>query len=187
MSDGPGGRSARTRARLVDAALDLFERDGYEATATARIAAAAGVSEMTLFRHFGSKERLLLDDPYDPLIAAAVARQPRDGSPLVRAVDGLRSAWQAIPEPEDELVRRRIAVVASTPSLRSAVAANNAATEDVIADQLVADGCEPLRARVVAAAVLAAVTAALLEWSRRGGHLGPVVLAALDALEPGRG
>jgi len=178
-----GSRSARTRARLVAAALDLFETNGYDRTGTAQIAAAAGVSEMTFFRHFGSKERVLLDDPYDPLIAAAVADQPLGRPPIVRAVDGLRAAWRAIPEPEDEVVRRRIAIVARTPSLRSAVAANNAATEDVIAAQLESDGCDPLPARVVAAAVLAAVTAALLEWSRREERLGPLVLAALDALE----
>lgn len=70
------GRTQRTRARLQTAALELFARQGYEATTVAQIAAAAGVTEMTFYRHFGTKDQLLLDDPYDPLMAGAVAAQP---------------------------------------------------------------------------------------------------------------
>ncbi|MGI8625513.1 MAG: helix-turn-helix domain-containing protein, partial [Geodermatophilaceae bacterium] len=48
-------RRTRTRERLSDAALDLFGVHGYDATTVAQIAAAAGVTEMTFFRHFRSK------------------------------------------------------------------------------------------------------------------------------------
>ena len=68
----------RTLAALVEAGLDLFERQGYEATTVAQIARAAGVTEMTFFRYFPAKEHLLLDDPYDPMLTAAIAEQPRD-------------------------------------------------------------------------------------------------------------
>ena len=54
-TDQSAGRE-RTRARLLAAALDLFARQGYERTTVAQIAAAAGVTEMTFYRHFGSKE-----------------------------------------------------------------------------------------------------------------------------------
>ena len=52
--------SERTDKRMLDAALELFSRDGYKATTTKAIASAASVNEVTLFRHFGSKEKLLL-------------------------------------------------------------------------------------------------------------------------------
>ncbi|MBB6690070.1 helix-turn-helix transcriptional regulator [Cohnella xylanilytica] len=40
-------------------AIDLMSEKGYDATTTKEIAAAAGVNEVTLFRHFGSKQKLL--------------------------------------------------------------------------------------------------------------------------------
>jgi AcrR family transcriptional regulator len=47
------------RARILDAALTLFAEGGYEATSTSSIAKLAGVSEGTVFHHFGSKQGLL--------------------------------------------------------------------------------------------------------------------------------
>jgi AcrR family transcriptional regulator len=43
------------RARLLKAAHELFTVMGYRATTTKEIAVRAGVAELTLFRHFGSK------------------------------------------------------------------------------------------------------------------------------------
>jgi AcrR family transcriptional regulator len=187
----PAGRRARTRARLLACALDLFERQGYDQTTVAQIAQAAGVTEMTFFRHFASKDRLIVEDPYDPVIAEAVAAQPRTLPPLARTVAGIRAAWSRLPPPESETVRRRVRIAAVTPSLRGAIAANNAATEQILVEQLVADGADPAAARVAAAAVLAGITAALLDWSQHDGQpLAQAVERALDTLEgrsPGKG
>lgn len=49
-----------TDARILDAAARILEEVGFRATTTRRIAEEAGVNEVTLFRRFGSKERLLL-------------------------------------------------------------------------------------------------------------------------------
>lgn len=179
-----GGRRARTRARLLDCALDLFERQGYEQTTVAQIAEAAGVTEMTFFRHFAAKDRVVVEDPYDPVIADAVAAQPRTLAPLARAVAGLRTAWAQLPVPESQTVRRRVRIAAVTPSLRAAITANNATTEQILVDQLVADGTDPRSARVAAAATLAGITAALLDWSQRDDiALTDAVAAALDTLD----
>jgi len=48
----------RTRQRILDAALKLFSQRGFLGAATREIAREAGVAEVTLFRHFGSKEKL---------------------------------------------------------------------------------------------------------------------------------
>jgi TetR/AcrR family transcriptional repressor of mexJK operon len=45
--------------KLLLAAIDLMAEKGYNGVSTKEIAAAAGVSEMTLFRNFGSKKNLL--------------------------------------------------------------------------------------------------------------------------------
>ncbi|MEA3162989.1 MAG: hypothetical protein QOE88_807 [Verrucomicrobiota bacterium] len=48
-----------TRERLLDAAAQTFSTDGLRGATTREIARKAGVNEVTLFRHFKSKEQLL--------------------------------------------------------------------------------------------------------------------------------
>src|ERR1700692_4091007 len=48
-----------TRERLLDAAAQTFARDGIRGATTREIAREAGVNEVTLFRHFKSKQQLL--------------------------------------------------------------------------------------------------------------------------------
>lgn len=178
------GKSERTREQLLATALELFARQGYHETTVAQIAARVGVSEMTFFRHFPSKEDTLLADPYDPLIAAAVAEQPREWDVLRRVVEGVRTAWHAVPEPASAQVRLRVRIAAQTPSLRAAIWRNTEATEQVIVAALEAGGNDRLSARAASAAVLAAITAALLEWSTTDdGELGPMVDRVLALFE----
>lgn len=182
-----GSKRERTAGRIASCALELFERQGFEATTVAQVAAAAGVTEMTVFRHFPAKESMVLDDPYDPLIAAAVGAQPVGLAPLARAVAGLRQAWGALPEPDGDVTRRRVRVVVRSDALRAAAVRTNAETERLIVEQLVADGAGELQARVAAGATLAALMAALSTWAERDDErLGDIVEAALDALD-GRG
>jgi TetR/AcrR family transcriptional regulator len=59
----PPGRASRMpsedrRRQLLRVAIDSFARNGFSGTKTKDIAAAAGVSEAILFRHFASKEDL---------------------------------------------------------------------------------------------------------------------------------
>ena len=60
MAEQARRSGAQTRERLLGAAGAAFARRGYGATTTAEIAAAAGCSEPTLFKHFGSKQALLV-------------------------------------------------------------------------------------------------------------------------------
>ena len=100
-------------------------------------------------------------------------------------MNGLRSAWAAVPEPAVEVVRRRTRIVASTPALRAAVGRNNLRTEDAVTDQLVADGCDRLEARAAASAVLAALTSALLWWAAEDrADLSIAIERALAVFDP---
>ncbi|HEY3880065.1 MAG TPA: helix-turn-helix domain-containing protein [Trebonia sp.] len=49
----------RTRQALIEAALRMFAEDGYDGTTAEAIAARAGVTSRTLFRHFPTKESIL--------------------------------------------------------------------------------------------------------------------------------
>ncbi len=51
-------KETTTRDRILEAALKIFSRKGYLGTTTREIAVGACVAEVTLFRHFSSKERL---------------------------------------------------------------------------------------------------------------------------------
>jgi len=51
-------RSARKRRAIVEAATTVFLRNGYLGTSMDEIAALAGVSKQTVYKHFTDKERL---------------------------------------------------------------------------------------------------------------------------------
>jgi AcrR family transcriptional regulator len=53
-------RGQRTRAKLLQATVDLVREVGYAQTTTRAVAQAAGVSEGTIYRHFPDKPTLLL-------------------------------------------------------------------------------------------------------------------------------
>jgi len=52
-------RNPERELRILEAALDLFGRKGFEATTVSAICEAAGVSEATLYEYFESKEQVL--------------------------------------------------------------------------------------------------------------------------------
>ena len=68
------------RDHLIETALALFDASGYRATGIDRILAEAGVAKMTLYKHFKSKDELIL---------AALARRDE------RWLAGLRTAVAA--------------------------------------------------------------------------------------------
>jgi AcrR family transcriptional regulator len=71
-------KKQRTRATLIDAAIELCERQGFEQTTVEQIAAIADVSPRTFSRYFATKEAVclaLVDNAVD-LAAVELARQP---------------------------------------------------------------------------------------------------------------
>jgi len=46
--------------RIIESAIKMFAEKGYANTSTSEIAKAAGVAEGTIFRHYGTKDNLLL-------------------------------------------------------------------------------------------------------------------------------
>ena len=88
MADGDGKRivglrerkKQRTRAELIEAAVDLCTRQGYEATTVDQIAAVADVSPRTFSRYFATKDAVVLAsiDGIVEVVAGHLARQPKD-------------------------------------------------------------------------------------------------------------
>lgn len=176
-----------TRDLLVDAALELFERDGFDSTPVSRVAASAGVTEMTFFRYFGSKAAVVVEDPFDPLLAQAVAAEPAQSPPLLRVVAGVRRAWSTHGAEIDQRTRSRVRIIARSPALRAESWRATAGTQEAVARVLAVDGVDAASARVAAAACFAALHVALLDWAEQepSSGLGECLLAALDVLAAG--
>ena len=61
MEPAAAGRSARKHAAIVDAATTAFLGNGYDGTSMDEIAALAGVSKQTVYKHFADKETLFAE------------------------------------------------------------------------------------------------------------------------------
>ncbi|MFF8762929.1 TetR family transcriptional regulator [Nocardiopsis dassonvillei] len=117
-------RRQRNRAAIQEAALRLFEQQGYEATTVAQIAREAGVSHMTFFRCFPSKEDVVLRDEYDPMLEELVREQP-DTLPAVERIHratlvGLGRVY----DDNREALLARARLLLSIPALRSRIGEN---------------------------------------------------------------
>ena len=180
-------RADVTRQHLQENAIRLFSEKGFDNVTVEEVARAAGVSHMTFFRHFPTKESVVMDDPYDPLLGEAVARQDPDLPALERVCAAVLAAWQGVDEPGDEMTRKKIELAASHPSLRGRVWENNRRTEEVIVAALTETGTPRFEAAVATGAVLGALTAALLDWAERDSDsLGRLVTGAVELLSPQR-
>lgn len=84
-------KKARTRDRLVEVALMLFEARGFDAVTVEEIADAAFVSPRTFYRYFGSKEAVLYDDQDEllALLRGTILDHPADEPPLAAVQAGV--------------------------------------------------------------------------------------------------
>lgn len=104
-------------AAILDAATRLFGERGYEDTHTADIAAAAGVTERTLFRYFPSKEKLYRRVMIPALLAAAVPRALNDAGDAFAADAQHFADWH-----RSILAQRTAAARQATPQYRLLIA-----------------------------------------------------------------
>jgi AcrR family transcriptional regulator len=194
---GPGRRELRrqeTRARIVDAAADLFAERGFDAVSVMEIAKRAGVVEKTVFNHFPVKEGLVFDaDP--PMRAAlldAVRRRPSGesvsaaaGSFVVTAIsmlgspeaaDGVAQMAQVVRSSHVLQVREREILGELTNALADLIAEETAARPDQVEPWLAAHAVlglyasllELARDRVLDGVTGSELTTELLRQGRRG-------------------
>ncbi|WP_158850090.1 acyl-CoA-like ligand-binding transcription factor [Saccharothrix deserti] len=159
-------RKARTRRAIQEHALRLFLTKGYDETTVEEIAAAAGVSHMTFFRYFPTKEAVVENDDYDPLIAELVRNRPAGESPLTALHAALRTGLDAVLATDRDAVYTRTRLVVTNPALRARQWRNTATTQSLLAQALADREQRPvdLRLRVIAAAATAALITALTTW-----------------------
>src|SRR3954466_6646953 len=178
-------KKQRTRIAIQEAALDLIVRQGYDATTCEQIAAAAEVSPATFFRYFPTKEDVVLQDDYDPLMAAAAAARPARERPFLAVRRALLETLGQLPEQELATVQERTRLLLAVPALRARVNEQYDAARRALAEALgprMGLPSDDLRVQAVAAACAAAVSVAVERWAEEGGRLSAYVDAALSAL-----
>ena len=101
-SAGTNVRAAETaarRRRLIEAAVSLAGEGGYDAVQMRDVAARAEVALGTLYRHYSSKDQLLLAalaDQAGALRARLAQRPPEGDAPAERVAEVLRRASRAL-------------------------------------------------------------------------------------------
>ncbi|HEU4489380.1 MAG TPA: TetR family transcriptional regulator [Jiangellales bacterium] len=183
-------KKIRTRRLLQEHALRLFADRGYAGTTVEDIAAAADVSPRTFFRYFASKEAVVLEDEYDPLLFERMRRiDPRE--PPVGAMRRIIASLLPDIYAEDrDRILARSRLVYGTPELASAVNGQLTGFERLLAGTLAeVHGRAPddLEARVVAAVSVAAMRCAIEQWVAADGapDLGGLLDQAFDVVERG--
>ena len=113
-------KKAQTRDAIIEAALDLFERQGYDHTTVEEIAAAADVSQRTFFRYFDSKLEVVMAPKTEAAhdIEELVAARPPDESPIEAFRNVVRDELKSVIDNGD-VRTRQFQLVMRTPSLRS--------------------------------------------------------------------
>jgi AcrR family transcriptional regulator len=153
------------RVRLQQAALELFRERGYDRTTAAEIAARAGVTERTFFRHFPDKREVLFDGEATlrAALTASIAGAPDGLGPLDMLFRAFRSA-ESLLEDNRPFAKPRHEVISITPALHEREMAKTAALADALAAALKARGVEDLRAELAARTGMAAFVHATVSW-----------------------
>jgi AcrR family transcriptional regulator len=164
------------RERLAAAAFALFDERGYEQTTVEDITERAGLGRTTFFRHYRSKDDVIFPD-HDRLLEQIAGRLATSshGTALAAVSDAVRLVLLHYLA-EGDLARRRYALTSRVPALRdreiAAVARYQRLFREFIAgwmaDTAGSDLAEPapLRAELMAAAVVAAHNHVLRRWLR---------------------
>src|SRR5580658_7253565 len=144
------------RGRLMQAAYELYGERGYEETTVAEIAARAGLTERTFFRHFADKREVLFAgaDALQELLVSAVAEAPTSLPPIDAAAAGLEAAGAFIQEGGD-LSRQRQAIIATSAELRERELIKLASLGAALAEALRGRGVEDTAASLIAEAGIA--------------------------------
>jgi AcrR family transcriptional regulator len=185
-SDWRQRKKNATRDRLRVSAMRLFREQGYDATTVEQIAAAAGVSHMTFFRYFPSKEDVALSDSYDPLIVGRLEQTPATWPLAQRIRVALVKGFRQVYDTERDTLLAQNKLIVSTPVLRERLWADQIATQQLILRALSGSEHSPpsFQDRVTVAACLAAATTAVLTWVENDGtpQLPDLIEQAFDAL-----
>jgi AcrR family transcriptional regulator len=159
------GSRKDVRLRLERAALELYAERGFDRTTAADIAALAGVTERTYFRHFPDKREVLFGG--EAALRAALADAVLDAPAGLPPLPAQREAFVSlVPMFECDRAARELRhrIISSTPELQERQQMKLAGLTAALTEALVQRGAPPGMASLAAACGTAVLTRARLQW-----------------------
>ena len=152
--------------RLERAALELFGEQGYTATSVPEIAARAGLTTRTFFRHFSDKREVLFlrERELPAVVAALVGGAPAFLSPLGLVMHGFEAMATGPFDGWKEDMQARRAIIGSDRGLRERELLKNVLLADVITTALLRHGVDRDEARLAARYAVMVFELALTDW-----------------------
>jgi AcrR family transcriptional regulator len=177
-------KKRRTRRAIQEIALDLFEKQGFDATTVEQIAAAAEISPSTFFNYFPSKEDAVAFDEYDPILFEVLRSRPPDEPPIEKVRYMMLHAAVPLMEQDRDLVLQRTRIAFGEPELRARLWQETDEGLEQLAQALAGPDHDPddFELRVAVRVIESVAFEAMLEWARRDGkpNLRRLVERAFD-------
>jgi AcrR family transcriptional regulator len=160
-------KKVQTREAIVAAALDLFERKGYDATTIEEIAEAVDVSPRTFFRYFDSKVEVIMESKEDREgFSGLLADRPPEEGPVEAMRQVIRRTLGQMVSGDPTFVRQ-MRVMLATPSLRADAREHFNEHQTEMAQEFAARlgvGEDDLQPHIVAAAVGNTLWTVVTRW-----------------------
>jgi len=173
------------RDRLERAALDLFLERGFDQTTVPQIAARAGLTTRTFFRHFADKREVLFagQDEVPALVADLIARAPAAMEPMDVITWGFQIIAPTMFQDRGDYPRKRRTVIDSNEGLRERELGKLANLSDAINRGFQTRGSDDLTATLAAEIAVAVFKVAVRRWiDQTDGDLSAVIAETINAL-----
>jgi AcrR family transcriptional regulator len=155
------------RGRLEQAAMELYGERGFDQTTVAEIAARAGLTERTFFRHYADKREVLFggSEMLAERLVAAVTNAPDSATPLDTIAAALEEVGALLQESRGrEFARARRSIIAANAELQERELSKLAAWAETLADALRERGVDSPVATLVAETGVAVFRVAFDRW-----------------------
>lgn len=131
-------RSATTRARLLEAALECLIERGYGGTTLAEVASRAGLTNGALWRHFRTKAALMADAALlcEQRLSARPLPFDRAVAPEQRLADAITHLWSKAQDPGFQALIELVRAGRTDPELQAALQATDQRAAELFYDNL---------------------------------------------------
>jgi AcrR family transcriptional regulator len=174
------------QGRLAQAALQLYGERGYEQTTVAEIAARAGLTERTFFRHFADKREVLFAgaEAFESRFVDGVTGAPDTAAPIDAVAAGL-DAIGALLQERRPFARQRQRIIAANAELQERERHKLASLAQRAAHALRERGVTEPAASLAAEAGVAVFRIAFERWLEESNteDLPTVIHQSLDELK----
>jgi len=174
------------RTRLERAAMELFGERGFEQTTVAEIAARAGLTERTFFRHYADKREVLFggSSAFSGLLRRSVADAPAGATPIDTIAAALATAGELFAERLGH-ARQRQRIIDAHADLQERELIKLASLAASLAEGLRQRGVGDPAARLAAEAGVAVFKIAFDRWIEvsNTASLSDIIRESLDELK----